>query len=134
MACLRPSSGLSMVSYTKHTILFHCNFTRRRILALFLILLHPFLWFSSKKVGGRLDDSAVMAKCVFRFEAAGRQRVKSRRSSLEKTARAVWHHRGARVARQRCPILREGRYNIHIHAGGCKALNANTLGKEIIRI
>ena len=41
-----------------------------------------------------------------------------------KTALPVVRRRGARVARKRCPILREGTWNIYAPAGGCKALNA----------
>ena len=53
--------------------------------------------------------------------------LRSRRTSQGRTARAVWHHRGARVARQRCPILREGRWNIPVRAGDCKAIKAKQL-------
>jgi hypothetical protein len=85
-----------------------------------------------------------MVKCVFRFEAAGRQRSRKQ---------AVFTRENHPCRPQRGPCksgdaagtiaalgslgrvaLREGRYNIHIHAGGCKALNASMLGKEIIRI
>ena len=58
-------------------------------------------------------------------EANGIQR--NRRPSQVRAARAVWHHRRARVARQRCPILRDGRWNIPIRAGGGKALNPKQL-------
>ena len=58
--------------------------------------------------------------------------VTNRRPSRGKTARAAWHHRGARVARQRCPILRGGRRNIPLPAVGCKALNATVLSLQTI--
>ena len=54
--------------------------------------------------------------------------LKGRRFPREETARAVWHPCGARVARQRCPILRKGGANITGLAVGCKALNAMGLG------
>jgi len=54
-------------------------------------------------------------------------RIRKQAVFLGETARAVWHHAGARVARLRCPILRHGEYNIPHHPGGCKALNASKL-------
>ena len=63
---------------------------------------------------------------------AGGGQVTYRRPSRGKTARTVWHHRGARVARQRCPILRGGRRNIPLPAVGCKALNATLLSLQTI--
>ena len=54
-------------------------------------------------------------------------RMISKRSSRRKTARAVWHHCGARVPRQRCPSLRNGRPSIRALAVGRNALNARCL-------
>ena len=62
-----------------------------------------------------------------RLSHRGTGRIRKQAVFLGKTARAVWHHAGARVARLRSPILRHGEYNMPHHAGGCKALNASKL-------
>ena len=78
-----------------------------------------------KSVVGQCSGHVSQRETRLSLEASGK--MTSRRPSRWKTARAVWHHRGARVARQRCPILREGGRSRPAPAGGPKALNARLL-------
>ena len=80
---------------------------------------------------GECSVSAGKQKMRLSLEANGI--VTNRRSSRGKPARVVWHLDGARVARQRYAVLRDGQENIPPPAVGRKALNAAWLcGKTAI--
>jgi hypothetical protein len=64
---------------------------------------------------------------IYRIGANGMMQKGRYLTGFEDTAHAVWHHHGARVASQRCPILRDGTTNIHHNAVGHKALNPRGL-------
>jgi len=82
-------------------------------------------WLLSTKVGWPLAGSR--GKGRHAFTALGHRHYHKRRPSRGIAADAVWHHHGARVARQRCPTLRDGPRSIPVPAGGCKAINASSL-------
>ena len=59
---------------------------------------------------------------------SGRQHGHKKGDTPKGVVHAVWHRRGARVASQRCPILRGGMEEYTDHAGGGKAQNPGVWG------